>query len=421
MLVGHRHILAERRSPVTTWTFDQDHNRPMSRRLPHFVFNALRRQLLLLGGLAPTLGLAAKASGTGDAPDAQRRVPSFPRDHGSHPDTRIEWWYITGHARVGDGDPQRICGFQLTFFRARVDATQQMASKFAARQLLFAHAALSDTTGKRFLHDQRIAREGFGVAQASSQDMDVRLRDWTLRRHNGRYEARILADGFALALDFSATTPVLLQGDQGWSRKGPDPAQASTYYSHPQLAFEGHITLGGQRTAVAGAGARGVDSAQFAPVDGAAWLDHEWSDSLLGADAVGWDWIGINLFDGSALTAFRIRDKNGQALWDGGSFRHPKLNDGIRPYVCSQGETLFQPVRGWKSPRTQATYPVEWLLRTPAEHYVLRALLDDQELDSRSSTGAIYWEGLCDLFDSQRRHLGRGYLEMTGYARPLVL
>jgi predicted secreted hydrolase len=390
--------------------------------MPYFAFNLLRRQLLL-GSLAPTLGLAATPAGTGDAPLAQRRAPSFPRDHGSHPETRIEWWYITGHARVGDGDPRKVFGFQLTFFRARVEPTQQMRSKFAARQLLFAHAALSDTTGKRFLHDQRIAREGFGVALASAQDMNVRLRDWTLRRQDTHYEARILADGFALALDFSATTPVLLQGDQGWSRKGPDPAQASTYYSHPQLAFEGHITLGGQRTAVTGTGARGVDSAQFAPVDGAAWLDHEWSDSLLGADAdaVGWDWIGINLFDGSALTAFRIRDKNGQAVWDGGSFRHPKLNDGSKPYVFSRGEALFQPVRGWKSPRTQATYPVEWLLRTPAEHYVLRALLDDQELDSRNSTGAIYWEGLCDLFDSQRRHVGRGYLEMTGYARPLVL
>jgi predicted secreted hydrolase len=136
---------------------------------------------------------------------------------------------------------------------------------------------------------------------------------------------------------------------------------------------------------------------------------------------VGWDWIGINLFDRSTLTAFRIRDKTGATLWDGGSFRHPKLNDGIRPYVFARGETVFQPVRGWKSPRTQTTYPVEWLLRTPAENYVLRALLDDQELDSRNSTGAIYWEGLCDLFDSQRLHVGRGYLEMTGYAKPLVL
>lgn len=389
--------------------------------MPPRTLNSLRRQLLL-GSLAPALGLAAPApvsDPVGAAVD--RHAPVFPRDHGSHPQTRIEWWYITGHTRVGTGAAPQILGFQLTFFRARVEATQHLASKFAARQLLFAHAALSDVTGRRFRHDQRIARAGFGIAQASEQDMDVRLRDWSLVRRNDRYQARIPAGDFTLDLDFSPTTAIVLQGDQGWSRKGPQPSQASHYYSHPQLAFDGHIGISGKRLPVSGAGARGVDSARFTPVDGAAWLDHEWSDNLLDTDAAGWDWIGINLFDGSALTAFRIRDKTGKSVWDGGSFRHPKLNDGIKPYVFSQGETVFQPVRGWKSPRTQATYPVEWLLRTPAEHYVLRALLDDQELDSRNSTGAVYWEGICDLFDSQRQHVGRGYLEMTGYARPLVL
>ncbi len=391
----------------------------MNRRMPVPAINALRRQLVL-GGLAPALGLTA-TTGVADGPPSEWRAPTFPRDHGSHPRTRIEWWYITGHTQIGSGATAQVYGFQLTFFRTRVEATQQLASKFAARQLLFAHAALSDVTARRFRHDQRIAREGFGVAQASEQDLDVRLRDWSLVHRDGRYEARISADGFALELDFSPTAPVLLQGDQGWSRKGPQATQASHYYSHPQLAFEGHVAVDGRAVAVSGAGARGVDSTRFTPVDGAAWLDHEWSDSLLDANAVGWDWIGINLFDGSALTVFRIRDKNGLTLWDGGSFRHPKLNDGARPYVFQLGEARMQATRNWKSPRTQASYPVEWSLRTPGEHYVLRALLDDQELDSRNSTGAIYWEGLCDLFDSQRRHVGRGYLEMTGYTRPLVL
>ena len=95
--------------------------------------------------------------------------------------------------------------------------------------------------------------------------------------------------------------------------------------------------------------------------------------------------------------------------------------DGGKPYIFSRGEAAFQAVRGWKSPLTQATYPVEWLIRTPPDNYVVRALLDNQELDSRNSTGAVYWEGLCELTDSNKRPVGRGYLEMTGYARPLVL
>jgi predicted secreted hydrolase len=382
------------------------------------------RRLLLLAGLGPTLGLAAGKSDTpattGDATAITPTRLRFPRDHGSHPQSRIEWWYITGHTRVGDGDGARVFGFQLTFFRSRVDATQQMVSRFAARQLLFAHAALTDVKGKHFWHDQRIARAGFDVASASENDADLRLHDWSLQRRDGQYRARIPANGFSLQLDFTPTQPVLLQGDAGWSRKGPQSTQASHYYSHPQLAFQGHVGVAGERLVVSGDGARNAN-AQFTPARGAAWLDHEWSDSLLHADAVGWDWLGINLYDGSTLTAFRVRDKNGDALWDGGSFRHPKLNDGIRPYGFSRGEAVFQAVRAWKSPLTNTSYPVEWLLRTPAEHYVLRALLDNQELDSRNSTGAVYWEGLCDLFDSQRQHVGRGYLELTGYARPLVL
>jgi len=136
--------------------------------------------------------------------------------------------------------------------------------------------------------------------------------------------------------------------------------------------------------------------------------------------AVGWDWIGMNLFDGSALTAFRLRDKSGAALWDGGSFRRSGRAD-AGASIFERGDTVFQALRFWKSARTQTSYPVEWLVRTPGGDYRARAVLDDQELDSRSSTGAIYWEGLCELFDDTQRRVGRGYLEMTGYAKPLVL
>ncbi len=358
--------------------------------------------------------------GVGMNPVAAARRLTFPRDFGSHPDSRTEWWYITGHTRVGSGAPIRALGFQITFFRTRVDNTQQMASRFAARQLLFAHAAVTDVQGKQFFHEQRIARQGFDVASASELDTAIRLRGWSLLHTDGVYLARVQGSDFDLNLSFSETQMLLLQGDDGLSRKGPEPEQASYYYSLPQLAFQGDITIRGQRFAVSGDGARNAN-ASFTPSHGAAWLDHEWSDSVLHPAAVGWDWIGMNLFDGSALTAFRIRDKAGNALWDGGSFRHPRMTPVERPYVFSRKEAIFQAVRGWKSPITQATYPVEWLVRTPADNYVVRALLDNQELDSRNSTGAIYWEGLCDLFDSNRQLVGRGYLEMTGYAKPLVL
>ena len=333
------------------------------------------------------------------APLAARALPRremhFPRDFGSHPELNTEWWYITGHARSG----AREFGFQLTFFRSRVAETQSMQSAFAARQLIFAHAAITDLDGRRLWHDQRIARAGFGVASSSEEDTDVRLRNWTLRREGGRYVARLPAEGFGLDLRFTPTQAVLLQGDAGLSRKGPLAEQVSYYYSEPQLATEGRLTLQG----------RSFD------VKGTAWLDHEWSDAFLHPEASGWDWIGMNLFDGSALTAFRVRHRNGSTLWAGGSMRSP---DG-RMRVFSPEEMQFTPQGRWVSPRTQADYPVRMRVQTPVGTFSVHALLDDQELDSSGSTGAVYWEGLSDLLDAQGRTVGRGYLELTGYVRPL--
>ncbi len=347
-----------------------------------------RRALL---AAVPALGLARRADAL------PPRTLAFPRDHGAHPDLRTEWWYVTGFA----DDGERRFGFQVTFFRSRVDVARDLKSRFAPRQLLFAHAAITDVQGRKLWHDQRIARQGFGVAEASEADADLRLRDWSLRRTGERWQARLPCAGFRIELDFAPTQAVLLQGRDGLSRKGPLEEQASYYYSLPQLGATGSLTLQGRRFRVSGK----------------AWLDHEWSEALMHPEAVGWDWIGMNLDDGSALTAFRLRRQDGTALWDGGSFRDPA--GGL--YIARQGETEFRAVRRWTSPATNASYPVEWVVRTPADFYTVRAVLDAQELDSRASTGAIYWEGLSDLIDSNGRRVGRGYLEMTGYAQRLRL
>jgi predicted secreted hydrolase len=349
----------------------------------------MRRRALVV--TLPALALARPALAL---PAAQLQ---FPRDFGAHPGLRTEWWYVTGSLAAGS----RAFGFQVTFFRTRVDAAQALQSKFAARQLVFAHAALTDVQGRKLWHDQRIARAGFDIAYARTGDTDVRLHDWTLRRASDGYHAQVTAREFSLDLRCAPSQPVLLQGDQGLSRKGPLASEASYYYSEPQLAVSGSVLLQRQRF----------------DVRGRAWLDHEWSEELLAPDAVGWDWIGMNLDDGSALTAFRLRRQDGSALWAGGSFR---ATAGAAQAFAPDAVT-FMPGRRWTSVATQATYPVEWNVRTPAGSFVVRAVIDDQELDSRGSTGAIYWEGLADLLDAQGRRVGRGYLEMTGYAQRLRL
>jgi hypothetical protein len=156
-----------------------------------------RRSLLLAGVLGGPLarpGLAA----TPVASALPRRALVFPRDHGAHPELRTEWWYVTGQART-PGAGGREFGFQVTFFRTRVDATQAMGSAFAARQLIFAHAALTDVQGRKLWHDQRIAREGFGAAGADVMDGAITLRDWSLTRRpaDGAWLARLPCGDFS--------------------------------------------------------------------------------------------------------------------------------------------------------------------------------------------------------------------------------
>jgi predicted secreted hydrolase len=339
--------------------------------------------------------------------DAGRRLV-FPRDFGAHPEARTEWWYATGWLRpAGEEGVEPSHGFQLTFFRSRGAAAADHPSRFAARQLIFAHVALTDLRARSHRHDQRIARAGFGIAAAAEHDTRVQLRDWRFERDGSvaasRYRAALASEtaGFGLELELATTQPVLLQGDAGFSRKGPRPEQASHYYSQPQLAVSGALRVDGQARPVAGRG----------------WLDHEWSEALLDADAVGWDWIGINLLDGGALTAFVLRRADGSALWAGGS--HRTAGGALRTF--GPDEVQFTPGRRWTSPATRASYPVEWRITSPAGRHVVRALLDAQELDSRASTGAIYWEGLAELLDETGRRVGLGYLEMTGYAARLKL
>jgi predicted secreted hydrolase len=316
----------------------------------------------------------------------------FPRDHGAHPQFRTEWWYVTGWLATAEG---KEIGFQVTFFRSRPGLQEDNPSRFAPKQMLFAHAALADPETGRLRHHQRAARDGFDLAYAREADTDVRIGDWHLVHADGKYRTRVRGSDFSLELSFTASSAPLLQGIGGYSRKGPQARQASYYYSRPQLAVSGQIEIEGRRTSISGK----------------AWLDHEWSSEYLSKQASGWDWIGINLVDGGALMAFRIRSHAGEPIWAGGTIRSA---DGTVTRL-QRTDVEFTPLRRWRSPRTDAEYPVAIRVRAGEQTMELHPLMVDQELDSRASTGVIYWEGAVTA-RSEGRTIGRGYLELTGYA-----
>ena len=339
-------------------------------------------------------------------PPVVPRALAFPADHGAHPDFRTEWWYAPGALDAGG----EAIGFQVTFFRSRSGHDADNPSRFAPHQLLFAHAALARPALGRLRHEQRAARVVAGDAAVgfATGDTDLRLRGWTFRRDaDGAYRARIEGDTVKLDLALAPTQPLLPQGDAGFSRKGADPQQASHYYSQPQLAASGRVYAEGP-------------GERWRTVSGRAWLDHEWSSRVLDEDAAGWDWIGINLDDGGALMAFRIRGRDGTTRWAAARWRDGRG----RERGFAGHEVSFTPLAEWRSPRTGAIYPIRQRLSLgaggEAGQFDLAPLMDDQELDSRASTGAVYWEGAVTLERGGQR-IGRGYLELVGYHRPMVL
>jgi predicted secreted hydrolase len=361
----------------------------------------LRQALLFAGASGATPRTAAAAAFT-YAPVEAGTVLQFPRDYGAHPDHRIEWWYVTGwlnRKTSGDASP---CGFQVTFFRVRTPLPAG-TSRFTATQLLFVHAAVSDPRVGHILHEERAARAGFGLAEAAVGDTALSVRDWRLHRAPaGAYQAGIAAREFSLHLTFQPTQPLLLQGRDGYSQKGPAIENASYYYSEPHLQVDGEVAVRGRRETVSGR----------------AWLDHEWSSALMPPGASGWDWLGLNLDDGGAVMAFQMRGSAGSApaLWSSAKLRLADLQV-LQP---ERSDIRFDPTRHWTSPNG-GRYPVQCRITLGSRTLHLRPLLDAQELHSQSM-GSSYWEGAVTAYDDEAanaRRIGRGYWELTGYRRPV--
>lgn len=401
-----------RTGPPTTKT-----NLPQSTKRRQF----LRTASPLIALAVPGLNIkTAPADITAQYPSVQPGATlTFPRDHGAHPDYRTEWWYLTATLESAKGP----LGLQVTFFRSRTPYGRGNPSRFAPEQLVLAHAALAIPERGKLLHDQQSFRQQNVIAQYSTTDTDIEIglpnNRWTMARAaSDQYRISVNAEHFQFSI--TATPPATMavpvqQGENGFSQKGPNIVQASYYYSRPQLRIEGEYQTDDVRV----------------PVSGTGWLDHEWSSELLSKDAAGWDWVGLNFHDGSALMAFQMRTGSGDALYS--TARTITVKDGQR--LESNHAATFTPLRYWQSPRTDAHYPVSVRLQTADLDLIIEPLFDDQELNSTASTGVIYWEGSVQVWEAddvdedgtdpvgtkKGKPIARGYLELTGYAGDLSI
>jgi predicted secreted hydrolase len=354
-------------------------------------------------GVQASLAVSA-ALGAGDLTGFARamapRPLSFPADHGPHPEFRTEWWYYTGNLETA---AERHFGFQLTFFRTAlappVSGAAERVSAWSSRQLYLAHFALTDTAGRRFHAGSRLGREALGLAGARARPFRVWLEDWSAESGatDGLPVRLRAAEGdVAIDLVLASDKPVVLQGDHGLSRKGPEPGNASYYYSLSRMSARGTVRAGGESLAVSGL----------------AWMDREWSTSALGPDLVGWDWLALQLDDGREVIVYRLRRRDGTA--DAHSAGALIGADGAtRP--LGLGDATLDTLDHWTSPRSRVRYPGRWRLAVPGAALSLEITpwLADQEL----IVGTRYWEGAVrvDGTAAGRPIAGRGYVELVGY------
>ena len=346
----------------------------------------------------PELGIRFLAEGASDgfARATQPRELIFPRDHASHPEFRTEWWYFTGNLHDAE---QRHYGFELTFFRIAL-AAQDVArqSAWGTNQIWMAHFAVTDTAGARFFAYERFARGALGLAGATAEPFRVWTEHWSVggeaHGDDARLTLRAREENVALELELTALKPPVLHGDRGIDAKGPEPGNASYYYSMPRLDARGQLAIGNRRMEVAGL----------------AWMDREWSTSALSTGVVGWDWFALQLSDGRDLMFYRLRLADGTASpFSGGSLVEP---DGQRQ-ALSVDDVQLNPRRIWRSPASGVGYPVEWRLTVASEglDLAITPRLDGQELD----LAVRYWEGAVEAVDRESDITAQGYLELAGY------
>lgn len=333
-------------------------------------------------------------------------VYEFPRDHFAHENFQIEWWYYTGNLESAEG---RRFGYELTFFRNGVQSEKPAESPWDIRNFYLAHFTLSDMEAGRFHQDERVHRSGPGLAGASLVERRIWNGNWQVEwvapsDPLGVQRLRAVSDDFEVELDLTPAKPAVIQGENGVSQKASGKGKASHYISFTRLLSKGAVTVDGERF----------------EVSGVTWMDHEISTDSMGERQVGWDWMSILWDDGTELMLYRMRRDDGSTdVHSSGTLID---REGRATHLRSD-EYSMTPTGWWTSPDTRARYPLEWEVEVPRLElrFTASTPLEQQEVVSRA--GPSYWEGAMDFKGTspQGPVQGRGYLEMTGYDRPLTL
>ena len=316
----------------------------------------------------------------------------FPADHRPHNDYQTEWWYFTGNVNSRSNE---LFGYHLTFFRRGLDKTTGNTedSEWRAKNIYFAHLALTDIYNKKYYSSEKWSREMKELAGATSGPLKLWIDDWSLKLDSGKFVIHASTMDFSIELRLEALKNIVLQGDEGLSKKSDEPGNASYYYSITRLKTSGIIKQG----------------TKSYRVQGSSWFDHEWSTSALSGNQQGWDWFSVQLDDNTDIMIYKLRLKNGQA--DPVSSGTIIGKDG-KVLRLKYPEFRIEQLSGWKSKETGISYPSGWEIDIPVSglSMTVEPRLPDQEFNHSFT----YWEGAVSVVTTAGIK-GTGYVELTGY------
>ena len=382
----------------------------------------------------------------------------LPRDHKSHPDFQLEWWYLTFVLSAEDGQE---FGLQYTLFRfntelnappsvkvnaensAEVNANNHIAKNWTNGQQWMGHASLH--TAEQHYFEERFASGGVGNAYVNQQPFTTVIDDWAWKaaqaevqtgaeskamfpsvlkvafgqsstHHPVRINGKIpttAADSLSelndapsvsavkVSLNLDTYGPFIKQGDNGYSKKTQDERLRSYYYSQPFINAKGTLNIEGNSVRVTGKG----------------WFDHEWTSHLANSEAMGWDWFSLHLDDGSKLMAFRMHAMNENMK--NSTSKHSEIFT-TASYIAKNGTketieqanvsitpTAYETINEGESPRS---VPTAWRIQIPEKDIDLsiRPFKESQWNNSLFP----YYEGRVEIKGS---HSGSGFMELTGY------
>ena len=305
----------------------------------------------------------------------------LPHDEGAHL-SGLEWWYFNGHLTTENGQE-----FSYHFVTFQSALTSGLTPRLA--QLSWA-----DHVNGLHLTEEK---PDVSLLEPLSGEFDLPIAGWRMSGNGELYHLNFGTGDYAVELEAVSQKPAVLHHGAGLVDLGT--AGKTYYYSRTRLETSGTVSVSGVSH----------------PVTGVSWMDHQWGDfTTMG---IGWDWLSLNLDDGSDLMVSVVWEQAGHKPVSAYGTYIPANSD---PVHLPGNDISLDSTGTWTSSVTGAVYPMNWKLRVDSLELdlTLTPSMEEAEFALSAFIPMIYWEGSVVATGTRNGApvAGRGFVEMVGYA-----